>query len=418
MAGVYELECEQEAQGWNFTDKSVCDGCVDEEALEQVIREKADLRSCCDFCGRRPAAELDVLLEAFFNGLRHEYEPAGGNVPWDGREGGYQWPTIDSIDMVCDFGHIFAGDGLLDAVIDATRLDTMAEFDFVTRRRDVALSSSWEEFCEIVKYRTRYVFWRLPIDEDLGAGEIPPELILDQVGNLVENYELIRVLPAGECFWRAQAHEEEAIEHSACRLGTAPPGQALAANRMSPAGIPKFYGTVDVDTAIREVAYGSDCENVTWAQFKLTADALVVDLAGVPDELSMFDPDLGSQHRYIRFLRQFVEQISKRVAAEHEQVDYVPTQIVTEYLLHVLRAGDIAGVLYPSSITGAECVVLDVPNEDCLGPKEDMSDSRLQLRLIQESADSRMISEDDRRAPIADSGSEMLDSDGQQQLDF
>ena len=418
MAGVYELECEQEAQGWNFTAKSVCDSCVDEEALEKVIREKADSRSSCDFCGRSPAAELDVLLDAFFNGLHHEYVPAGGYVPWDGREGGYQWPTTDSIDLVCEFGYVFVGDGLLDAVIEATRLDTMAEFDFITRRRDVALSSSWEEFCEIVKYRTRYVFWRLPIDEDLGAGEIPPELILDQVGRLVEEYELIRVLPAGECFWRAQAHEEEAIEHSANRLGTAPPSKALAANRMSPAGIPKFYGTVDVDTAIREVAYGSDCTSVTWGQFELTADSLVVDLAGVPDQPSMFDPELGSQHRYIRFLRRFVDQISERVASEHEQIEYVPTQIVTEYMLHVFRGGDIGGVLYPSSITGTNCVVLDVPNKDCLGPSDDLSDSPLHLRLVQESVDSRMITVEDRQEMAKAVEPDMPDSNGQQQLDF
>ena len=418
MAGVYELECEQEAQGWSFTDKSVCDGCVDEEALKRVILENADMCSICDFCGKSPAAELDVLLEAFFGGLHHEYEPAGGNVPWDGGEGGYQWPTIMSTDLVYGFGHIFVGDGLLDAVIDATRLETLTEFDPITQRRDEALSASWEEFCKIVKYQTRYVFWRLPVDEDLGAGEIPPELILDQVGRLVEEYELIRVLPAGERFWRAQPHDEEVIERSAHRLGTAPPGEALAANRMSPAGIPKFYGTVDVDTAIREVAYGSDYENVTWGQFELTADALVVDLDGVPDEPSMFDPELGSQHRYVRFLRRFVDQISERVASEHEQVDYVPTQIVTEYLLQVLRGGDIGGVLYPSSITGTKCVVLDVSNEDCFGPDEDLSDAPLRLRLISESIDSRMISEDDRQELIAASEPEMPETDRQLQLDM
>lgn len=141
---------------------------------------------------------------------------------------------------------------------------------------------------------------------------------------------------------------------------------------MSPAGIPKFYGAMDIETAIREVANDSDNNNVTWSQFELTADLLVVDFTRLPEEPSMFDPELGSQQRQIRFLRLFADQLSERIQPEREQIDYVPTQIVTEYLLHVPNAGGrIRGLIYRSSLTGSECVVLDVPNQHCVDHRAD-----------------------------------------------
>ena len=81
----------QEAeQGWSFTDKSVCGRCVNEDALETILEERAEAQLRCNFCGGTPAASLNVLLEAFTNGLRNEYENALDSAPWEGREGGFQ----------------------------------------------------------------------------------------------------------------------------------------------------------------------------------------------------------------------------------------------------------------------------------------------------------------------------------------
>lgn len=75
---------QQDEQGWSFTDEHVCAGCVD-DALEPAIRRAADDDEACDFCGRTPAAPLDVLLEAFVSGLRNEYGTADDEaVYWDG----------------------------------------------------------------------------------------------------------------------------------------------------------------------------------------------------------------------------------------------------------------------------------------------------------------------------------------------
>jgi hypothetical protein len=73
MGRAKERWLEEAAQGWSFTSQHVCTGCVDDYALQAGISAAEDAEAACDFCGSTPAAELDVLLEVFVNGLRTEY---------------------------------------------------------------------------------------------------------------------------------------------------------------------------------------------------------------------------------------------------------------------------------------------------------------------------------------------------------
>ena len=165
---------EQDDQGWNFTNRTVCSSCVNDDALRAMLRNEQDSELRCDFCSGTPAASFDVLLEGFVSGLRHEYEDALAGVIWDGRGGGYQWqPQWDTWDLIDDFEWVFVGEDLLSAVREAVHDITWVESDFVTRRRDIVLTESWDHFCEIVKHETRFVFWLLPHDNDLGAGGDP-----------------------------------------------------------------------------------------------------------------------------------------------------------------------------------------------------------------------------------------------------
>lgn len=391
MGGAKNQMMQEAEQGWSFTDKSVCGRCVNEEALQTILEEKAEAHLRCDFCGGTPAASFNVLLEAFANGLRNEYEDAIDSAPWEGGEGGFQVnPQWDTWELVDDFADVFVGEGLLNAVQEAMHPIKWVENDWATRRRDVVLNEAWGRFCKAVKFKTRFVFWMLANDQNRGAGEIAPARILDQIGKLVNRLSLIRELPPGFRVWRAQAHDEPYIDHSASRLGTAPRENALTSNRMSPAGIPMFYGSTDLDTAIREVACHPHRRNVTWGQFELTADLPVVDFTLLPPVPSMFDPKLGSIHRQIEFFHRFVAQLSDPVRPQHEQIDYVPTQIVTEYLLRVHGNGHSAkGLIYQSSLTKRACLVLDVPNDHCVDRTGKAPESQSQLKLIAGSAGSR-----------------------------
>ena len=289
---------EEYERGWPLTDRSVCAGCVEDYALETTLRENADEDMRCDFCQNSPAAPLDLLIEGFYNGLCNEYEDAVEGVSWDGREGGYQWePKWDTWELISEFYEVLPNDELLEAICAALPDITWVESDFITPRYDEALNDSWARFCEVVKFKTRFVFWQYDLDEDLGAGEVSSTEILDLVGRLIDKYDLARVLPQGHRLWRAQTHKDATIDHTGARIGTAPRGCALRANRMSPAGIPMFYGADAKDTAIREAAYGSTEAKVTWGQFELSSDVAVVDFTRPRLVPSMFDPEWGPARR-------------------------------------------------------------------------------------------------------------------------
>ena len=89
IMGLKDQLIEESNRDWKSTDGSVCAGCVEDEALKKTLRESGDEDLRCDFCGGVPAAPLDTLLEAFYNGLSNEYENALDGVGWDGREGGF-----------------------------------------------------------------------------------------------------------------------------------------------------------------------------------------------------------------------------------------------------------------------------------------------------------------------------------------
>jgi HEPN/RES N-terminal domain 1/RES domain len=376
-------------QGWSFTSQYVCAGCVDDTVLKAALGAAAGAEEVCDFCGARPAAKLDVLLEHFVRGLRNEYGDADDEgVFYDGDDGGYQWGrTWDTPDLVETFGHVLTGAGLVEAVSAAMHNRTWVEVVFAGPRRDEALTASWDRFCHAVMYETRYVFW-LRGDggeqHELGVGEIPAARILQELGDLIVTLDLARDLPAGHELWRARPHAEPGVAYGGRDLGTAPREHARQANRMSPAGIRMFYGAVDAETAIKETAAHTDFAWITVGAFHTSQLCTVVDFTHLPVVPSIFDVERGGLHRPLLFLHQFVAQLSKPIRGrDYEQIDYVPTQVVTEYLLRIFGNGRaVCGILYPSALTGAACVVLDVPNERCVDTGMSLPGDKLGLWLM------------------------------------
>ena len=381
-------QMEEEQRGWVSSDKSVCVQCVEDSALQSIVQADIDSESVCDFCRGSPAAPLDALVGAFVDGLKNEFEPAIESAPWDGREGGYivtpQWHTHE---LAGEHEDVLGSEELVSAVCDCLDDDIWVRKDWVTRDPDEVLVDTWSTFCEAVKHKTRYVIWLLPDVEDIGAGEIQLSRILDHIARLLKELDLFKDLAAGRRFWRAQRHREAKIDRTAARLGTARPHQARQDNRMSPAGIPLFYGALSEETAVKEVN-ADDCSYTTWAAFETITEMRIVDFTSLPEVPSMFDPDRGHLRREIEFLCKFVDELSKPIDAETAQIEYVPTQIVTEFLLHVFEHDEesrTSGLIYRSSIADGDCVAFNIPNERCFDAYEDADHSEPGLLLIKDS---------------------------------
>ncbi|MFC9173019.1 RES domain-containing protein [[Kitasatospora] papulosa] len=371
----------------------VCPRCVDEDALSRQVEAAAVPQTQCGFCeGTEAAAPVELLAELFLEGVRRDW--AGANDEGAIFEGECFPDAVHTWDLIHDkFGWVFSGDGLHGAVYDA--LTPLCEEDQWVERLGAGasagkmLNDGWAAFERYVKHNSRYVFLlRNRPREERDFGEYTPEEMLQAVRTTVDFEYLYEGLGPGDFFWRARTHssKDEGADWRAEDLGTSPIKFSKQANRMSPAGIPMFYGAEDLDTAIREVLVRTTDAFVTAGRFEVHPGATVIDFTRLKDPVSIFDPDEEAHHvrPMLIFLHHFVEKLSRPARPSYEQVDYVPTQIVTDFLLNA-EEGLVDGLIYRSAITGKKCIVLKADSGACLDPEGKPEDSQ-DLNLIFEPA--------------------------------
>ncbi|HEX5276215.1 MAG TPA: HEPN-associated N-terminal domain-containing protein [Fluviicoccus sp.] len=368
---------EQERRGyWSVADKFVCPECVSDYALQEHIKACAVSKSC-SYCGKKSrrqiAAKFDDLSEAILNGLRSEYgDPYNEGVPWD--EGEWVGDVIDSYDAIFEkAGLDVETEELRQDILTALGDHQWCQRDFYRLSPSKALQYGWRRFSSFIKHRARFVFLNVEdaaldsMDDD----HIPVSSFLAIFGSLVQRLNLVRVIPAGTWVYRLRIHDANTSLKSASELGSPPVEACVFPNRMSPAGISMFYGAFDKETCIAET-YRPDGKhhNGTFGHFKNLRDLVLLDLTKVPFTPSIFEPCSRDTRHNIAFLRGFIGDITMPVQKDgREHIEYVPTQVVSEYVRHVLKIGDkpLDGIVYLSSRErGSAACVLFFDNEACV----------------------------------------------------
>ena len=136
-----------------------------------------------------------------------------------------------------------------------------------------------------------------------------------------------------------------------------PPDQLRTAGRMNSSGIMAFYGAFDLETCIAELrpAVG---ETVVAAKFALNRPILVLDttgFSGSPELINIFAKTHIKRMRLWKFMTEFMHEIARPCLPEDEHLDYVPTQVVSEYLTHLHKLSGrnghqtIDGIIYRSA---------------------------------------------------------------------
>ena len=117
-------------------------------------------------------------------------------------------------------------------------------------------------------------------------------------------------------------------------VGLPPRRVASSSGRMNAAGIPYLYLAFDDTTAIKETISKAG-KQYCLAKFKSKQSMKVLNLVNLPKSPSIFNPSTDSRRYETYFLRKFQKAISKPITKDgKEHVDYVPTQIVSEYFRH------------------------------------------------------------------------------------
>ena len=88
-------------------DKFVCADCFRDTSLRNVVTD-AIASEACTFCGATCddgiAAPLEALVDHISQCVHRHYEDAANSLPYDSAEGGYQWSTLDTWEVLDAMG--------------------------------------------------------------------------------------------------------------------------------------------------------------------------------------------------------------------------------------------------------------------------------------------------------------------------
>ena len=400
-----QRKIEQDSLGYSYDGgKYVCAECFTDYALEEFVKQNAS-ETKCSYCGRSAhqsiAADLEEVIKFILTGIRTEYgNPDNEGLSYESAEGGYQGEVLNSYDLLYDdyIEPFTESEDLRRDIHTAISSNLWCQKDFYRLRPEESLLWGWRQFSEQVKHHTRYVFLRLQVSEDqvdMDPDYIAPSEMLGRLHGVIKSLAslgLVRTLPKGEKIWRVRVHKPEETCDNVASCGAPSLDNAKTSNRMSPAGIPMFYGALDKDTPFRESHEkpSEDTRVATLSKWEVVGDLRFLDLTNLPSIPSIFDPDRINDRINIKFVRSFVREVIKPIEKDgREHIEYVPTQVFTEYIRHLYRdyQGNLLdGIIYPSSQLGVgSCCVLFLGQEGC-AEKDEVINANLakakRLRLV------------------------------------
>jgi hypothetical protein len=390
MGIVKAYMMEMEERGYGESDDHVCAACVSDLFLAEWIAEHAEANACsfCDAKSDQPiAAPFESFAGVVLGGLGFDWnEPTEEGIMYISREGGWQAPLSTTAEVLYDTG-LSDNDDLIAALDDMIDCEAWVEREFYRGTDSERLSWGWDSFKAFTKNHTRYFFLQM---RDDGHDELTPAEVLAIVSDMIRtklaNQGLIKVIGGSADLIRIRVDDHPQTTASA--IGTPKPEHARQSNRMSPAGIPMFYGAFDLDTAHAETfdptAHAGKVLSV--GTFRPLRNLTLLDLAELPPVPSVFDLDRQPLIHALRFLHAFAADISQPIARDgREHIEYVPTQIVTEYFRRLFQSTDsrrLDGIIYRSAKNaGTKAVVLFCENEQCIDADEPQNEKSL-LRLI------------------------------------
>lgn len=348
----------------------VCAECFADDGLRAFVEAHAENNEC-DFCGavgEEPiAAPFDEVADHIFACIGKFYDdPANAGLPYETAEGGWQGETYTTPEIFAEVELDFpntGGDRLMDAVEGASPIDLWCEAEPFQLTQDQRLKFSWDEFCRIIKHQCRYFFLQTTRDYDDHDDLYSPSAILELIFSYAQRADAFITIPDGTSFFRARFEPHGQNFTSAAELGPPPEELSNQTNRMSPPGIVMTYTADDPTTALAETASAPGMFAI--GEFVIERDALLLDLTNLPEVPSLFTEVPDSMEYDPRPLLAFLHGISREISRpiardDRVHVEYVPTQVVTEYVRTAVKIGQrsVDGIRYTSSHSNAGTAVV------------------------------------------------------------
>lgn len=342
---------------WWPTEKFVCTKCLTAPSLQRAIRANLTPDTCCSYCDSSESASVDFLLENQITpAILTYYTQPENELGW--ADGEWVGTPIDSDDLVDELLAEYDGTDDGDLLNDLKGSITESQWcrcDYYGVQPEDSVFFDWQDFCQLVKHHTRYFFHDIRIGDDAhGYEPIAAGTFLESLRQLLAT-ELLKSVKKGKLIWRGRI--DKIRHHNPRELAAPMPERATSSNRMSPAGISMFYGAFDSDTAAQELGAIQNGKVLSIATFSLNQNVKVIDLTKLPCTPDFFDLKAKYRRYSCIFLERFVDDLRKPIVKDgREHLEYIPTQVLTEYLKSTLGAD---GMVYHSAQhRGGKCIAL------------------------------------------------------------
>ncbi len=383
MGIVKSMQLKEQERGYSSNDdKTVCTNCFEEYGLKQFI-EDHQTGTKCSYCERDDelvACKLDLLVGHILTSIHYEWgHPVDEGLPYESREGGWQVSEVyDTRDLLYSIGLENVHDDIYEDICNSIHGEEWCEKNPYSLSTDKTLLYGWQKFSNFIKNKVRYVFFKAKNSDydEHQHDEINPISILDTLQKIINELGLVKEVNTNALIYRVRIVDQDINLNTAKELGSPPYEFASMANRMSPVGIPMFYGAFDIQTAIKETYEPSDTKKkAVSGMFQPINTLSAIDLSENLLIPSLFDEHKRKYRGYIKFLIDFVDDFIKPIERnDRAHVDYVPTQVVTEFFRHLFRSENdaaIDGVIYPSSKnTGNRAIVIFADSDQCVDSGE------------------------------------------------
>ena len=361
MGHFKDLLEEQVSRGYAaVANKHICVECIQQLcqdlAIHGLVADNLSHQEC-SYCGRSEdepiAAEIELIVKRVAEAIQLHYEPVHGTVP-DDEDILEAIGTTDAYDLITDIFEPELVEDIRDPIWEIQG-GKLCRRDPFGPTEDEFLLYSWTKFVELVKHQKRFLFMahRTP-PATLGEVHLDPAEILEEIGQAIKRLNLYRqITPSDDLFHVRLGDFYSRIEDLA-----SPPAQyATQPNRMNPPGISMFYAAFDKVVALMEtVGPENDGQRYTSGKFRLKAPIWVVDLTQGKPSISWLDTPRIKDFYAEHFLAQYTKEISKPVnrKAGYANTDYVPTQVLTEYLRYGMdHPREVSGMQFTSSKSDA-----------------------------------------------------------------
>lgn len=352
-------------------DKAICEQCLDEPGLSDLIRELSSGDVSCSYCTAQSAAPLALVVEAIDETLAAYYDDPAEWLPYESAEGGFQGAVYETADVVYDLLPELEK-LVVDDIVEGLGYDrSWCDFDPFGPRPLEHMKGGWRKFCTTIKRQRRFFALspQYDRDSDLPRESMVAEHLLQMLRSLLVEEGLLIDLEEGTPLYRVRLQNDDTLYSSAHEF-SAPPATVIRSNRLSPPGVRMLYTAQEPDTALLEAQTGAG--HYREATFHAARPLRLVDFTDLPPVPAIFenrggrDPhDQRWRRESLLFLHDFVADAIQPIANDDRvHVDYLPTQVAAEYLKLELSAeeGGLDGIRLPSAkVPGGRNVVLFDP---------------------------------------------------------